>query len=306
MASQQAQNNPTKYFVFSKTDGTILSNYPSDPGMLFDEAIGISSFSYSVTETTTEFPTGQLDEDGNPITQAIVTGIEYSPTISTLSDFKKAAVAEISARPLEVSEVTLANELVFDDSEKSMAYLQAKRNTSNSQEVVYDKYNTSATMSNSELTAAVSVIATSQMSKDDVVKAKVVLINNAESIEQVKDLVEIYQEKTIKLIVDVDGVSFDDVNQVTNEELNQIVFPNSGSLDLSLINWINGAGVKSINEQTNTISAIDSNSVHTATLTYSDDSPIITGLVVSDALPVELIMVVYCLNVQNSGIATAE
>lgn len=306
MASQQAQNNPTKYFVFSKTDGTILSNYPSDPGMLFDEAIGISSFSYSVTETTTEFPTGQLDEDGNPITQAIVTGIEYSPTISTLSDFKKAAVAEISARPLEVSEVTLANELVFDDSEKSMAYLQAKRNTSNSQEVVYDKYNTSATMSNSELTAAVSVIATSQMSKDDVVKAKVVLINNAESIEQVKDLVEIYQEKTIKLIVDVDGVSFDDVNQVTNEELNQIVFPNSGSLDLSLINWINGAGVKSINEQTNTISAIDSNSVHTATLTYSDDSPIITGLVVSDALPVELTMVVYCLNVQNSGIATAE
>lgn len=282
------------YFNILKETGQIVGH--SETLVKFnDHCLQVELTNITINETVIDWGNNQ-------------TSIQYSYTPDTvdLVGFKKAVINEIQSQPIAVSEVTLANGLVFDDSEKSMAYLQAKRNTSNSQEVVYDKYNTSATMSNSELTAAVSVIATSQMSKDDAYKAKVVLINNAESIEQVKDLVEIYQEKTIKLIVDVDGVSFDDVNQVTNEELNQIVFPNSGSLDLSLINWINGAGVKSINEQTNTISAIDSNSVHTATLTYSDDSPIITGLVVSDALPVELTMVVYCLNVQNSGIATAE
>ena len=301
MASAQAQNNPTKYFVFSKTDGTILSNYPSDPGMLFDEAIGISSFSYSVTETTTEFPTGQLDEDGNPITQAIVTGVEYSPTISTLSDFKKAAVAEISARPLEVSEVTLANGLVFDDTEKSLNYLQTKRATSNASEVVYDKYNTSATMSNSELTAAVSVIATSQMSKDDAYKAKVVEINNASSIDEVKDLAGMYKEKTIKLIVDVDVDHFDNTNQVTNEELNQVVLGDPGDLDLSDISWINGVGVKSINGQTEFVEAIDSNGVSTALLVFSPDSPVINGSLTADGLPVELELVVYCRNVVSGG-----
>ena len=95
----------------------------------------------------------------------------------------------------QVSEVMLANNLVFDDSEKAMSYIQAKLNTSNSQEVVYDKYNTSATMSNSELTAAVSVIATSQMSKDDEYKAKVVEIDNASSINQVKILAGITKEE---------------------------------------------------------------------------------------------------------------
>lgn len=299
MASAQAQNNPTKYFVFSKIDGTILSNYPSDPGMLFDEAIGISSFSYSVTETTTEFPTGQLDEDGNPITQAIVTGITYSPVKSILADFKKAAVVEISARPLEVSEVTLANGLVFDDSEKSMAYLQAKRNTSNSQEVVYDKYNTSATMSNSELTAAVSVIATSQMSKDDAYKAKVVEINNASSIDEVKDLAGIYKEKTIKLIVDVDGANFDSTNQVTNESLNQVVMADGG-VDLSAISWINAIGVKSINGQTKFVEVVDSNNINTAQIGLSQESPIINGIIKADGLPVELEMVVYCKNLVTS------
>lgn len=282
------------YFNILKETGQIVGH--SETLVKFnDHCLQVELTNITINETVIDWGNNQ-------------TSIQYSYTPDTvdLADFKKAAVVEISARPLEVSEVALSNGLIFDDTEKSLNYLQTKRATSNASEVVYDKYNTSATMSNSELTAAVSVIATSQMSKDDAYKAKVVEINNAESIEQVKDLVEIYQEKTIKLIVDVDGVSFDDVNQVTNEELNQIVFPNSGSLDLSLINWINGAGVKSINEQTNTISAIDSNSVHTATLTYSDDSPIITGLVVSDALPVELTMVVYCLNVQNSGIATAE
>ncbi len=199
----------------------------------------------------------------------------------------------------QVSEVNLANGLVFDDSEKSMAYLQAKRNTSNSQEVVYDKYNSSATMSNSELTAAVSVIATSQMSKDDAYKAKVVEISNASSIEEVKDLAGIYKEKTIKLIVDVDGDHFDNTNQVTNEELNQVVMADGG-VDLSAIGWINAVGVKSINGQTKLVEVIDSNFVNTAQIALSQESPIINGIIKADGLPVELEMVVYCKDLVTS------
>ena len=200
-----------------------------------------------------------------------------------------------------VSEVTLANGLIFDDSEKSMAYLQTKRNTSNSQETVYDKYNTSATMSNSELTAAVSVIATSQMSKDDEYKAKVVEISNASSIDEVKDLAGMYKEKTVKLIVDVDVDHFDNTNQVTNEELNQVVLGDPGDLDLSDISWINGVGVKSINGQTESVEVIDSNGVSTALLVFSPDSPVINGSLTADGLPVELELVVYCRNAVSGG-----
>lgn len=283
------------FFVVNKETNKIIGHYQTKPDFSFDGAIVAELSGVTINETVIDWGNGQ-------------TSIQYSytPDVVDLVGFKKAVINEIQSQPIAITEVTLANGLVFDDSEKSMAYLQAKRNTSNSQEVVYDKYNTSATMSNSELTAAVSVIATSQMSKDDEYKAKVVEISNASSIDEVKDLAGIYQEKTVKLIVDVDGVSFDDVNQQTDHGLNQIVFPNSGTLDLSAIPWINGAGVKSINEQTNTISIIDSNSVHTAMLTYSDDSPIISGVAVANALPVELTMVVYCKNVQNSGIAIAE
>lgn len=229
------------------------------------------------------------------------TSIQYSYTPDTvdLVGFKKAAVAEISARPLEVSEVTLANELVFDDTEKSLNYLQTKRATSNASEVVYDKYNTSATMSNSELTAAVSVIATSQMSKDDEYKTKIVQISNASSIEEVKDLAGIYKEKTIKLIVDVDDANFDSTNQVTNESLNQVVMADGG-VDLSAISWINAIGVKSINGQTKFVEVVDSNNINTAQIALSQESPIINGIIKADGLPVELEMVVYCKNLVTS------
>lgn len=182
MASQQAQNNPTKYFVFSKTDGTILSNYPNDPGILFDEAIGVSSFNYSVTETTTDFPTGQLDEDGNPITQAIVTGITYSPVKSILADFKKAAVVEISARPLEVSEVTLANGLVFDDTRESVSYLSDKLSTASEHIYVYDKYNSVQEMSGPQIQTAISLLTSSKLDKDDALRAIISSVNAANTI----------------------------------------------------------------------------------------------------------------------------
>lgn len=216
--------------------------------------------------------------------------------LMTLPEIKTHAIGLLPTP--QVSEVSLANGLVFDDSEKSMAYLQAKRNTSNSQEVVYDKYNTSATMSNSELTTAVSIIATSQMSKDDEYKAKVVEINNASSIDEVKDLAGIYQEKSVKLIVDVDGDNFDSTNQVTSESLNQVVMADGG-VDLSAIGWINAVGVKSINGQTKLVEVIDSNFVNTAQIALSQESPIINGIIKADGLPAQLTMIVYCRNSQN-------
>jgi hypothetical protein len=271
------------YFVINKDNAKILSHYETKPDFGFDGAIVAELTNITINETVIDWGNNQ-------------TSIQYSytPDAVDLVGFKKAVINEIQSQPIAVSEVTLANGLVFDDTEKSMAYLQAKRNTSNSQEVVYDKYNTSATMSNSELTAAVSVIATSQMSKDDAYKAKVVEINNAESIEQVKDLVEIYQEKTIKLIVDVDGANFDSTNQVTNESLNQVVMADGG-VDLSAISWINAIGVKSINGQTEFVEVIDSNFVNTAQIALSQESPIINGIIKADGLPVELEMVVYCM-----------
>ena len=276
------------YFNILKETGQIVGH--SETLVKFnDHCIQVELANITINETVIDWGNNQ-------------TSIQYSYTPDTvdLVGFKKAAVAEISARPLEVSEVTLANELVFDDTEKSLNYLQTKRATSNASEVVYDKYNTSATMSNSELTAAVSVIATSQMSKDDAYKAKVVEINNASSIDEVKDLAGIYQEKTIKLIVDVDGANFDSTNQVTDEALNQVVMADGG-VDLSAISWINGVGVKSINGQTESVEAIDSNSVSTALLVFSPDSPVINGSLTADGLPVELELVVYCRNVVSGG-----
>lgn len=104
----------------------------------------------------------------------------------------------------------------------------------------------------------------------------------------------IYSEKTVKLIVDVDGTQFDDVNQVTNEILNQVVMPASGSLDLSTISWLKAKGVKSINGQsTSPQQIIDSNNVHTANVTFSADSPIVTGEVIADGTPVAVDVVIY-------------
>ena len=275
------------YFVINKDNANILSHYETKPEFSFDGAIVAELTNITINETVIDWGNNQ-------------TSIQYSytPDVVDLVGFKKAAVAEISARPLEVSEVTLANELVFDDSEKSLNYLQTKRATSNASEVVYDKYNTSATMSNSELTAAVSVIATSQMSKDDEYKAKIVEIDNASSIEEVKDLAGIHQEKTIKLIVDVDGANFDSTNQVTSDELNQVVMADGG-VDLSAISWINAIGVKSINGQTKFVEVVDSNNINTAQIGLSQESPIINGIIKADGLPVQLTMIVYCRNSQN-------
>lgn len=274
------------YFNILKETGQIVGH--SETLVKFnDHCLQVELTNITINETVIDWGNNQ-------------TSIQYSYTPDTvdLVGFKNAVINEIQSQPIAVSEVTLANGLVFDDSEKSMAYLQAKRNTSNSQETVYDKYNTSATMSNSELTAAVSVIATSQMSKDDEYKAKVVEIDNASSIDEVKDLAGIYQEKTIKLIVDVDGANFDSTNQVTDEALNQVVMADGG-VDLSAIGWINAVGVKSINGQTKLVEVIDSNFVNTAQIALSQESPIINGIIKADGLPAQLTMIVYCRNSQN-------
>lgn len=104
----------------------------------------------------------------------------------------------------------------------------------------------------------------------------------------------IYSEKIVKLIVDVDSTQFDDVNQVTDEALNQVVMPAGGNLDLSTISWLNAVGVKSINGQaTSPQQIIDSDSTHTANLTFNVDNPIVTGEVIADGSPVTVDMVVY-------------
>lgn len=103
----------------------------------------------------------------------------------------------------------------------------------------------------------------------------------------------------ITVAADADGVSFDDVNQVTNEELNQVVMADGG-VDLSAIGWINAVGVKSINGQTKFVEVVDSNNINTAQIGLSQESPIINGIIKADGLPVELEMVVYCKNLVTS------
>lgn len=217
--------------------------------------------------------------------------------LMNLSEIKTYAISTLPQSI--ISEITLANNLIFDDSEKSLNYLQTKRATSNAIEKVYDKYNNSETMTNAQLTTAVSTLATSIMQKDDVVKAKVVEISNASSIDEVKDLAGIYQEKSVKLIVDVDGANFDSTNQVTSESLNQVVMADGG-VDLSAISWINAIGVKSINGQTKFVEVVDSNNINTAQIGLSQESPIINGIIKANGLPVELEMVVYCKNLVTS------
>ena len=275
------------YFVINKDNAKILSHYETKPEFSFDGAIVAELANITINETVIDWGNNQ-------------TSIQYSYTPDTvdLAAFKQGATNEVLSTSTTISEVALSNGLIFDDTEKSLNYLQTKRATSNASEVVYDKYNTSATMSNSELTAAVSVIATSQMSKDDIYKEKVAAITNASSIEEVKDLAGIHQEKTIKLIVDVDGANFDSTNQVTSEELNQVVMADGG-VDLSAIGWINAVGVKSINEQTKLVEVIDSNFVNTAQIALSQESPSINGIIKADGLPVQLTMIVYCRNSQN-------
>lgn len=273
------------YFVINKETNKIIGHYPTKPEYGFDNAFVAELNDTVINETIIQLGENQYIQ------------YSYIPDAVDLVGFRKAIVNEIQSKPIAITEVTLANGLVFDDSEKSMAYLQAKRNTSNASEIVYDKYNNSETMTNAQLSIAVSAIATSQMSKDDECKAKVVEINNASSIDEVKDLAGIYQEKTVKLIVDVDGANFDSTNQVTDEALNQVVLPD-GNLDLTSISWLsNVIGVKSINGQNLTADVIDSNSVKAATLDFSDSSPIISSSVVADGLPVQLTMVVLCSNV---------
>lgn len=229
------------------------------------------------------------------------TSIQYSYTPDTvdLAAFKQGATNEVLSTSTTISEVALSNGLIFDDTEKSLNYLQTKRATSNASEVVYDKYHNSESMTNAQLSTAISVIATSQMAKGDVVRAKVDGIKSASSIDEIKDLVGMYKEKTIKLIVDVDVDHFDNTNQVTSEELNQVVIGDPGDLDLSAISWINGAGVKSINGQTEMVEVIDSNGISTALLVFTADSPVINGSLTADGLPVELELVVYCRNTQG-------
>lgn len=276
------------YFVINKETNKIIGHYQTKPDFSFDGAIVAELNDTVINETIIQLGENQYIQ------------YSYIPDAVDLVGFRKAIVNEIQSKPIAITEVTLANGLVFDDSEKSMAYLQTKRNTSNSSEVVYDKNNNSETMTNAQLSTAISAIATSQMSKDDECKAKVVEINNASSIDEVKDLAGIYQEKTVKLIVDVDGTNFDSINQVTDEALNQVVLPD-GNLDLTSISWLsNVVGVKSINGQNLTADVIDSNSVKAATLDFSDSSPIISGSVVADGSPVQLTMVVLCSNVTTN------
>lgn len=270
------------YFNILKESGQIVGH--SETLVKFnDHCLQVELSNITIHETVIDFGNNQ-------------TTIQYSYTPSTvdLAGFKQGATNEVLSTSATVSEVTLSNGLIFDDTEKSLNYLQTKRATSNASEVVYDKYNNSETMTNTQLTTAVSTLASSIMAKDDEVKAKIVQITNAQSITEVQLIAGLLQEKTVKLIVDVDGSQFDDVNQVTDETLNQVVMPISGSLDLSTISWLNAKGVKSINgQETSPQQIIDSNTVHTANVTFSSYNPIVTGEVIADGAPVEAEIVVY-------------
>ena len=270
------------FFNILKETGQIVGH--SETLVKFnDHCLQVELLNITINETVIDFGNNQ-------------TSIQYSYTPDTvdLAGFKQGATNEVLSTSAIISEVTLANGLKFDDNQESLNYLQTKRATSNASETVYDKYNNSETMTNAQLTTAVVVLASSIMAKDDEVKAKIVQINNAQSITEVQLIAGLLQEKIVKLIVDVDGSQFDDVNQVTDEALNQVVMPVSGSLDLSTISWLNAKGVKSINGQsTSPQQIIDSNSIHAANVTFSEYIPIVTGEVVADAAPVTIDVVIY-------------
>ncbi len=176
--------------------------------------------------------------------------------------------------------------------------------STNNTKKIYDKYNNTQQMSDSELITAISNISTSLISKNDIYRTTQISINNAVSIDDIISTLGLLQEKTVTLIVDVDYDEFDSTNQVTNESLNQVVLPNPGHIDLSTISWLsNVVGVKSINGQMDSVEVVDSNNITTSSLVFSRNSPIVDGSILANGLPVSLTMVLYVPPSNNSSIS---
>jgi len=158
------------YFNILKETGQIVGH--SETLVKFnDHCLQVELSNITIHETVIDFGNNQ-------------TTIQYSYTPDTvdLVGFKKAAVAEISARPLEVSEVTLANGLVFDDTKESASYLSDKLSTASEHIYVYDKENSVQEMSGPQIQTAISLLTSSKLDKDDALRAIISSVNAANTI----------------------------------------------------------------------------------------------------------------------------
>ena len=159
------------YFVINKETSKIISHYQDKPDFSFDGAIFAELLNITINETVIDWGNNQ-------------TSIQYSYTPDTvdLAGFKNAVINEIQSQPIAVSEVTLANELVFDDTKESVSYLSDKLSTASEHIYVYDKYNSVQEMSGPQIQTAISLLTSSKLDKDDSLRAIISSVNAANTI----------------------------------------------------------------------------------------------------------------------------
>ncbi|TXG79592.1 MAG: hypothetical protein E6R13_09725 [Spirochaetes bacterium] len=263
------------YFVVNY-NGKILSHYTEKPEHQFDSAVLVESNTITITEDVVND----------------VVKYTYTPDTFSLIEFKTGTVEYVQAQPLSVSEIEVHTGVFLDDTQENIDLIRLKHDIGTDATII-DKYYNVAVLTKSDLTNALSSLVTSVSDKIDAKNTTIATVLSAVSISDVASEVFI-QEQTVNLIVDVDVYHFDDINQVTDEGLNQVVMPNDGMLLVSTISWLKDTiGIKSIGGQANTVDVIDSKTVTTSTLAFDNTSPLVTGSILADGLPVTLPMILY-------------
>lgn len=267
------------FFNLNKINGSVVGH--SEEYKIFnDHCICVESSAITITENTVQVG------DNSFITYT------YTPSVIPLADYKIASINHVQAQPLAVSEVEVHAGVFLDDTHENLKLLQLKNDVGTSATII-DKYYNVTTLNKSDLTNALSNLTKSISDKIDFKNTTITNVLSSTSIENIATQLFI-SERTINLMVDVDGDVFDDINNKNNQSTNTVVMPSSGVLNLADVSWLsNVVGVKSINSSQSTVQVVDSNAVHTANLTFDKISPVINGDVVENGLPVVLTLIVY-------------
>ncbi|RTK94090.1 MAG: hypothetical protein EKK61_00120 [Rickettsiales bacterium] len=267
------------FFNINKIDGSVVGH--SEEYKIFNNhCICVESSAIAITENIVNFG------------DTTITTYTYIPNQVPLADYKIGAINYVQDQPLAIDEIEVHTGVFLDDTQENIDLIRLKNDTGTDATII-DKYYNVATLSKSDLTTALSNLTTSVSAKIVDKNTTIATVLSSTSIADIAGELFV-TESTINLIVDVDVDHFDDVNQVTNEGLNQVVLPHDGVIDISSISWLSDVvGIKSINGQANTVDVIDSNTITTSTLEYSALSTLLTGTIVADGLPVTLSMVLY-------------
>lgn len=267
------------FFNINKIDGSIVGH--SEEYKIFNNhCICVESSAITITENIVN------------VGDTTITTYTYAPNTMPLADYKIASINHVQEQPLAINEVEIHAGVFLEDTHENLQLLQLK-NDIGTDATIIDKYYTVTTLSKSDLTTALRNLTTSISNKIDAQNATIATVLASTTIEDIASELFI-TERTLNLIVDVDGSIFDDVNNVNNEGTSTVVMPESGLLNLQAISWLSDVvGVKSIDAELSPVQVFDSNTAHTANLTFNELSPVINGEVVANALPVTLTLIVY-------------